>query len=114
MWACRLTQRKDFSFEGYRWQPENCEMPEFERSEFLRRMQDKTVAFIGDSLGRQQFQSLMCMATGGEQSPEVENVGKKMVLSKLVEPFVLMAGRLGLPVPENQYHHFILLVSKSE
>lgn len=82
MWACRLTQRKDFSFEGYRWQPENCEMPEFEQSEFLRRMQDKTVAFIGDSLGRQQFQSLMCMATGGEQSPEVENVGKKYGLVK--------------------------------
>lgn len=55
-------------------------------------MQDKTIAFIGDSLGRQQFQSLMCMASGGEESPEVENVGKNMVLSKLVEPFVLMAG----------------------
>lgn len=75
MWACRLTQRTDFSYEGYRWQPENCEMPEFERSSFLRRMQDKTIAFIGDSLGRQQFQSLMCMVTGGEESPDVEDVG---------------------------------------
>ena len=37
MWPCRLTQRKDFSYEGYRWQPESCEMPEFERSAFLRR-----------------------------------------------------------------------------
>lgn len=82
MWACRLTQRKDFSYEGYRWQPESCEMPEFERSAFLRRMQDKTIAFIGDSLGRQQFQSLMCMATGGEESPEVQNVGKKYGLVK--------------------------------
>ncbi|KAM7276324.1 hypothetical protein ACFE04_018190 [Oxalis oulophora] len=75
MWACRLTQRTDFSFEEYRWQPKSCEMPDFERFEFLRRMQDKTIAFIGDSLGRQQFQSLMCMATGGEDSPEVENIG---------------------------------------
>lgn len=46
------------------------------------RMQDKTIAFIGDSLGRQQFQSLMCMASGGEESPEVENVGKKYGLVK--------------------------------
>lgn len=38
-------------------------------------MQDKTIAFIGDSLGRQQFQSLMCMVTGGEDSPDVEDVG---------------------------------------
>lgn len=82
MWACRLTQRTDFSFEGYRWQPENCKMPKFKRSSFLRRMQDKTIAFIGDSLGRQQFQSLMCMATGGEYSPRVENVGKEYGLVK--------------------------------
>ncbi|CAB4300598.1 unnamed protein product [Prunus armeniaca] len=82
MWACRLTQRTDFSFEGYRWKPMNCEMPDFERSTFLRRMQDKTIAFIGDSLGRQQFQSLMCMASGGEDSPEVQNVGKEYGLVK--------------------------------
>lgn len=46
------------------------------------RMQDKTIAFIGDSLGRQQFQSLMCMATGGEESPEVQNVGWEYGLVK--------------------------------
>ncbi|KAK7399365.1 hypothetical protein VNO78_10547 [Psophocarpus tetragonolobus] len=82
MWSCRMTQRPDFSFEGYRWQPENCDMQEFERSAFLRKMQDKTIAFIGDSLGRQQFQSLMCMATGGEANPEVENVGWQYGLVK--------------------------------
>uniref|UniRef100_A0A5B7BTT6 Uncharacterized protein n=1 Tax=Davidia involucrata TaxID=16924 RepID=A0A5B7BTT6_DAVIN len=82
MWACRLTQRTDFSYERYRWQPENYEMPEFEGSEFLRRMQDRTIAFVGDSLGRQQFQSLMCMVTGGEERPEVENVGWKFGLVK--------------------------------
>ncbi|KAJ8461478.1 hypothetical protein OPV22_034404 [Ensete ventricosum] len=74
-WACRLTQRKDFSYEKFRWQPESCGMPEFEGSKFLRRMQDKTIAFVGDSLGRQQFQSLMCMVSGGEQRSDVEDVG---------------------------------------
>ena len=29
------------------------------------RMQDKTIAYVGDSLGRQMFQSMMCMVTGG-------------------------------------------------
>ncbi|XP_061346854.1 protein trichome birefringence-like 14 [Gastrolobium bilobum] len=82
MWSCRMTQRPDFSFEGYSWRPEKCDMPEFDRSIFLRKMQDKTIAFIGDSLGRQQFQSLMCMATGGEQSPEVQNVGWEYGLVK--------------------------------
>ncbi|KAL2532767.1 Protein trichome birefringence-like 16 [Abeliophyllum distichum] len=82
MWACRLTQRTDFSYEGYRWHPNNCEMRDFEGSEFLERMQDKTIAFIGDSLGRQQFQSLMCMVTGGMEKPEVEDVGWKYGLIK--------------------------------
>ncbi|KAK7318437.1 hypothetical protein RJT34_03138 [Clitoria ternatea] len=82
MWSCRMTQRPDFSFEGYRWQPDSCNMQEFDRSAFLRKMQDQTIAFIGDSLGRQQFQSLMCMATGGEDSPEVENVGWEYGLVK--------------------------------
>ncbi|PNX72796.1 protein trichome birefringence-like 14, partial [Trifolium pratense] len=82
MWSCRMTQRPDFSFEGYRWQPKSCDMQEFDRSKFLTKMKDKTIAFIGDSLGRQQFQSLMCMATGGEESPEVENVGWEYGLVK--------------------------------
>ncbi|KAJ0981254.1 hypothetical protein J5N97_009509 [Dioscorea zingiberensis] len=77
MWACRLMQRKDFSYEMFRWQPEGCEMPEFKASELLKRMQHKTVAIVGDSLGRQQFQSLMCMVTLGKENPEVEDVGSE-------------------------------------
>ncbi|XP_042470611.1 protein trichome birefringence-like 14 isoform X1 [Zingiber officinale] len=74
-WSCRLTQREDFSYEKFRWKPEGCDMPGFEGSSFLRRMQDKTIALVGDSLGRQQFQSLMCMVTGGKERPDVEDVG---------------------------------------
>ncbi|OWM76363.1 protein trichome birefringence-like 14 isoform X2 [Punica granatum] len=77
MWACRLTQRTDFSYEGFRWQPDDCEMPDFDRFAFMKRMEGKTIAFVGDSLGRQQFQSLMCMVTGGEETPEVEDVGRE-------------------------------------
>lgn len=45
-------------------------------------MQDKTIAFIGDSLGRQQFQSMMCMATDGEWRLDVEDVGAEYGLVK--------------------------------
>ncbi|KAL5572334.1 hypothetical protein UlMin_021931 [Ulmus minor] len=77
MWACRLTQRPDFSFETLRWQPKDCQMEEFEGSKFLKKLQDKTLAFVGDSLGRQQFQSLMCMITGGEERNDVIDVGNE-------------------------------------
>ncbi|GER40928.1 trichome birefringence-like [Striga asiatica] len=45
-------------------------------------MLNKTLAFVGDSLGRQQFQSLMCMATGGEESPNILDVGHEYGLVK--------------------------------
>lgn len=45
-------------------------------------MRDKTLALIGDSLGRQQFQSLMCMVTGGEERPDVLDVGHEYGLVK--------------------------------
>ncbi|XP_031372746.1 protein trichome birefringence-like 16 isoform X2 [Punica granatum] len=82
MWACRLTQRMNFDYETLRWQPKNCQMEEFEREKFLKRMRDKTIAFVGDSLGRQQFQSLMCMATGGQGRLDVMDVGKEYGLVK--------------------------------
>ncbi|XP_058214298.1 protein trichome birefringence-like 16 isoform X3 [Rhododendron vialii] len=82
MWACRLTQRTDFAYEKLRWQPNNCAMEEFTASNFLERMQHKTIAFVGDSLGRQQFQSLMCMATGGKEMSDVLDVGKEYGLVK--------------------------------
>ncbi|MBA0661811.1 hypothetical protein Goklo_006053 [Gossypium klotzschianum] len=71
MWACSLMQRQDFAFEKLRWQPKGCEMEEFEGPKFLKRMQDKTLAFVGDSLGRQQFQSPMCMITAGKDRSDV-------------------------------------------
>ncbi|KAJ4745944.1 Protein trichome birefringence [Rhynchospora pubera] len=82
MWACRLTQRTDFSFENFRWQPENCKTPSFTGTKFLRRMRNKTLAFVGDSLGRQQFQSMMCMITGGKPAPQVQDVGWEFGLVK--------------------------------
>ncbi|KAF3947106.1 hypothetical protein CMV_026716 [Castanea mollissima] len=77
MWACRLTQRTDFAYEKLRWQPKYCQMEEFEGSKFLRKMQGKTLAFVGDSLGRQQYQSLMCMITGGKERHDVIDVGNE-------------------------------------
>ncbi|KAK4432792.1 protein trichome birefringence-like 16 [Sesamum alatum] len=82
MWACRLTQRTDFEYERLRWQPKDCKMEQFTGRKFLERMRHKTLAFVGDSLGRQQFQSLMCMVTGGEERPEVQDVGYKYGLVK--------------------------------
>jgi len=80
---CRLMKRTDFSYEGFRWKPDNCDVPEFDNEDFLNRMKNKTIVFMGDSLGRQQYQSLMCMATGGSRlDSDVEDVGEEYDLVK--------------------------------
>jgi hypothetical protein len=67
-------------------------------------MQHKTIAFIGDSIGRQQFQSLMCMATGGEDSSEVENVGERMDLSNFLKQLGLMTLLTGSQTPTPPFY----------
>ncbi|KAK3003814.1 hypothetical protein RJ639_018958, partial [Escallonia herrerae] len=58
---CQLYGRPDTDYLKYRWEPANCELPRFNGLEFLLKMRGKTVMFVGDSLGRNQWQSLVCL-----------------------------------------------------
>eukprot|EP00897_Mesotaenium_endlicherianum_P010379 jgi/Mesen1/936/ME000118S00116 len=74
-WACRKTVRPNYDYEYFRWQPRDCSLPRFNATDFLRRMQNKVVAFVGDSLGQQQFQSLLCLLSEHHKDDPVEDVG---------------------------------------
>ncbi|KAK1297008.1 hypothetical protein QJS10_CPB15g00925 [Acorus calamus] len=45
----------------YRWKPDGCEMPVFNPGQFLALVQGRSMAFVGDSVSRNQMQSLMCL-----------------------------------------------------
>ncbi|XP_078445002.1 pmr5/Cas1p GDSL/SGNH-like acyl-esterase family protein (DUF828) [Wolffia australiana] len=64
---CQLYGRPDSDYQRFRWQPLSCNLPRFDGRDFLERSRGKTIMFVGDSMGRDQWESLLCLlwaATG--------------------------------------------------
>ncbi|CAN6208131.1 unnamed protein product [Urochloa humidicola] len=60
---CIRNGRPDTRYLDWRWQPAGCPLPAFDAGAFLSAMHGKHVAFIGDSMARNQAQSLICLLT---------------------------------------------------
>ncbi|RRT38522.1 hypothetical protein B296_00037512 [Ensete ventricosum] len=52
---------KDQRYLYWRWQPDSCDIPRFEPATFFDIVRGKKMAFIGDSLARNQIDSLLCL-----------------------------------------------------
>ncbi|KAJ3680866.1 hypothetical protein LUZ60_015355 [Juncus effusus] len=59
--ACMRNGRKDELFQQWRWQPNDCNLPRFEPLLFLNKLRNKRLMFVGDSLNRNQWESMVCM-----------------------------------------------------
>ncbi|KAL2975763.1 hypothetical protein AAZX31_14G180300 [Glycine max] len=71
---CQMYGRPDSDYLKYRWKPVDCELPRFNGVEFLLNMKGKTVMFVGDSLGRNQWQSLICMLSAAAPQAQTHMV----------------------------------------
>jgi len=58
---CMKFGRPDREFLKWRWKPNECELPLFDATLFLEIVRGKSMAFVGDSLGRNQMNSLLCL-----------------------------------------------------
>eukprot|EP00250_Pteridium_aquilinum_P009200 c18509_g2_i1 orf=202-1938(-) len=61
---CQENGRPDQDYLRWRWQP-RCDLPRFNAVEMLERLRGKRVVFVGDSIGRNQWESMLCMLAGG-------------------------------------------------
>ncbi|XP_027342958.1 protein trichome birefringence-like 41 [Abrus precatorius] len=58
---CESNGRRDHTYTHYRWQPSACNLLRFDGRDFLEKMRGKSIMFVGDSLSRNQWYSLICM-----------------------------------------------------
>ncbi|XP_031286021.1 protein trichome birefringence-like 19 [Pistacia vera] len=58
---CMKYGRPDSEFMKWKWKPDGCDLPVFNPGQFLEIMRGKSLAFVGDSVGRNQMQSLICL-----------------------------------------------------
>ncbi|KAF8708577.1 hypothetical protein HU200_029951 [Digitaria exilis] len=59
--ACGKFGRKDLKYQQWRWQPHGCDLPRFDSLKMLRWLRNKRLAFVGDSLNRNQWISMVCL-----------------------------------------------------
>ncbi|KAI3936517.1 hypothetical protein MKW92_013489 [Papaver armeniacum] len=59
--SCQPNGRPDFDYEKWRWKPYGCSIPRFHALDFLGRMRRKRIMLVGDSITRNQWESLVCL-----------------------------------------------------
>ncbi|CAN6469650.1 unnamed protein product [Victoria cruziana] len=74
--ACEKFGRKDKRYQNWRWQPHDCSLPRFNGTRMMERIRGKRLVFVGDSLNRGQWISMLCLlqtSAGLAKSPMIFN-----------------------------------------
>ncbi|KAI3715319.1 hypothetical protein L6452_22298 [Arctium lappa] len=58
---CQANGRSDEEYMKWRWEADACHLPRFNATDFLVRLRGKRLMLIGDSMNRNQYESLLCL-----------------------------------------------------
>ncbi|RZC44453.1 hypothetical protein C5167_037399 [Papaver somniferum] len=60
-WNCISSNKSNaYDIIKWRWQPSQCNLPQFDPIRFLKQFSNTDIGFVGDSLNRNMFVSLVC------------------------------------------------------
>ncbi|KAJ4957930.1 hypothetical protein NE237_025041 [Protea cynaroides] len=62
---CQGNGRPDLEYTKWRWKPEGCDLPRFNATDFLERLRGRRLMLVGDSMNRNQFESILCILREG-------------------------------------------------
>ncbi|PAN12200.1 hypothetical protein PAHAL_2G248900 [Panicum hallii] len=72
---CAAHGRPDTGYLRWRWRPRGCALPPFDPARFLGAVRGRHVAFVGDSLARNQCESLVCLLASAFPARLVRGAG---------------------------------------
>ncbi|XP_027348123.1 protein trichome birefringence-like 2 [Abrus precatorius] len=58
---CHRNERPDAEYVKWKWQPNGCQIPSLNATDFLERLRGQRLVFVGDSLNRNMWESLVCI-----------------------------------------------------
>ncbi|XP_012066080.1 protein trichome berefringence-like 7 isoform X2 [Jatropha curcas] len=81
---CLANGRRDTGYTKWRWKPKNCDIPRFNVHQILEKLRGNRIVFVGDSLSRTQWESLICMLmTGVEDKKSVYEVNGNQITKQI-------------------------------
>ncbi|KAH9608975.1 hypothetical protein KSS87_020928 [Heliosperma pusillum] len=80
---CRSNGRPDFEYENWVWQPKDCDFIQFNGTDMLERLRGKRMIIVGDSMNRNQWESLACLLYSSIDPAQVEGIELKSKNSKI-------------------------------
>nr|GMD02646.1 protein trichome birefringence-like 6 [Ipomoea batatas]GMD24985.1 protein trichome birefringence-like 6 [Ipomoea batatas]GME08956.1 protein trichome birefringence-like 6 [Ipomoea batatas] len=82
--SCEANGRLDKDYPKWRWQPQDCDIPRFNATNMLELIRRKRLVFVGDSIGRNQWESMLCLLMGAIKDPSkvYETRGRRITKGK--------------------------------
>ncbi|KAB1210310.1 Protein trichome berefringence-like 7 [Morella rubra] len=81
---CLGNGRTDKDYLRWRWKPKTSDIPRFNVRSTLEKLRSKRVVFVGDSMSRTQWESLICLLmTGVEDKKSVSEVNGNKITKRI-------------------------------
>ncbi|XP_059433036.1 protein trichome berefringence-like 7 isoform X2 [Corylus avellana] len=81
---CLGNGRRDKDYLRLRWKPKDCDIPRFTVKRILEMLRSKRVVFVGDSMSRTQWESLICLLmTGVEDKKSVYEINGNKITKRI-------------------------------
>ncbi|KAL5982645.1 hypothetical protein ACLOJK_016720 [Asimina triloba] len=81
---CLANGRRDYGYQKWRWKPLHCDIPSFNVTVILEQLRGKRVVFVGDSMSRTQWESMICLLmTGVKDKRSVFEVNRNSITKQI-------------------------------